>query len=232
MIDLFHDGSATLTERERTMMEDILHRLVREMESAVRRIVADRLANEAHAPRALVNALANDQIEVAWPILLRSRALEDTDLIEIIYHRSLEHKLAIAQRGALSEAVADALIRSGEERLIVTLLNNSNARLSRAAMEYLVEQAERTDSFQEPLVLRSELTDDLARRMLGVGIASRSPAQPVRYGFEDGRRSAGVCGGKYGGENRRSRERCHIGQRNDRSRYDGPGLGGSGFGGR
>jgi len=165
MIDLFHDGSATLTERERTMMEDILHRLVREMESSVRRIIADRLANEAHVPHTLVQTLANDQIDVAWPILLKSRALEDTDLIEIIYHRSLEHKLAIAQRGALSEAVADALIRSGEERLIVTLLKNSSAQLSRAAMEHLVEQAERTDSFQEPLVLRRELTDDLARRM-------------------------------------------------------------------
>lgn len=167
MVDLFHDGNATLTERERTMMVDILHRLIRDMETAVRRTLAERLAAETQAPHSLVQTLANDQIEVAWPLLLKSRVLEDSDLIEIIYHRSLEHKLAIAQRGALSESVADALIRSGDERLIVTLLNNSNARLSQAAMEHLVEQAQRIDSFQEPLVLRRELTDDLARKMFG-----------------------------------------------------------------
>jgi uncharacterized protein (DUF2336 family) len=167
MIDLFHDGDAILTERERLMMVDILHRLIREMENTLRRAVADRLSTEELAPHSIVQELANDQIEVAWPILLKSRVLEDVDLIEIIYHRSLEHKLAIAQRGALSESVADALIRSGEERLIVTLLNNQDARISQAAMEHLVEQSKRIDSFQEPLVLRQELTDELARRMFG-----------------------------------------------------------------
>ncbi len=165
LTDLFRGGNAVLTDRERTTMVDILRRLVREVEMTVRQTMAERLADAPDAPRALVRDLANDQIEVAWPILMKSTVLEDIDLIEIVRFRSLEHKLAVTQRGALSEAVADALARSGEEDVIVNLLRNSNARISKAAMEYLVEQSQRVDTFQEPLLRRNELTEDLAKRM-------------------------------------------------------------------
>ena len=166
LTDLFRDGSAVLTDRERATMYDILRRLVHEVEVSVRRSIADHLANDPGAPRGLIQDLANDQLEVAWPVLLNSTALEDIDLIEIVQQRSLEHKLAVTQRGSVSEAVADALVKSGEESVIVGLLRNANARLSTATMEYLVEQSRRVDSFQEPLLHRSELPPDLARRML------------------------------------------------------------------
>lgn len=166
LTDLFRDGSAVLTDRERATMFDILRRLVHEVEVSVRRSIADHLANDPGAPQGLIQDLANDQIEVAWPILLNSAVLEDVDLIEIVQQRSLEHKLAVTQRGSVSEAVADALVKSGEESVIVGLLRNANARLSTATMEYLVEQSRRVDSFQEPLLHRSELPPELARRML------------------------------------------------------------------
>lgn len=163
--DLFRGGNSTLTDRERAIMTDILRRLVSEMEVEVRSAIALRLADSPDLPRTLAQDLANDAIEVAWPILQRSQVLEDLDLIEIIHHRSLEHRLAVAQRGVLSESVADALVRRDEENVIVTLLTNQNARLSRATMEYLTEQSKRVDSFQEPLLHRAELTPDLAKRM-------------------------------------------------------------------
>jgi uncharacterized protein (DUF2336 family) len=165
LVDLFRDGNNILTERERAMMTDILRRLLSELEVAVRRAIAERLASDPHAPRSLVQRLAHDEIEVAWPVLRESHVLEDVDLIEVIQHRTLEHRLAIAQRGVVSEAVADALVQSNEGSVIVALLGNQNARLSQAAMEYLVEQSERCDAFQDPLLHRSELTVDLARRM-------------------------------------------------------------------
>ncbi|MTJ82944.1 MAG: DUF2336 domain-containing protein [Telmatospirillum sp.] len=165
LVDLFRDGNAALTDRERAIMTDILRRLVGEMEVEVRRTIAHRLADSPTLPRSLARDLANDEIEVAWPILRRSRVLEDLDLIEVIHHRSLEHRLVIAQRGVISESVADALIRRDEENVIVTLLNNPDARLSQAAMDYLAEQSRRVDTFQEPLLHRAELTADLAVRM-------------------------------------------------------------------
>ncbi len=121
-----------------------------------------------------MNELARDDILVAKPILMRCDLLRDGDLIEIIHQRSSEHQLAIAHRRRVSMAVSDALVESGSDDVVCTLLENSGAEISKATMEYLVEQSKRVDSFQEPLVRRHDLPSKLAERMyLWVGAALR-----------------------------------------------------------
>jgi uncharacterized protein (DUF2336 family) len=104
-------------------------------------------------------------VEVAFPILSKSKILQDFHLIEIISHRTLEHQLAIAIRSQLSEGVSDVLVKTGNESVIRTLLENKNARISQSTMEYLVEQSRRVDSFQEPILRRDELDVALAKKM-------------------------------------------------------------------
>jgi uncharacterized protein (DUF2336 family) len=123
------------------------------------------LADAPGTPRELAVLLANDEIDIASPVLIKSKVLEDTDLIEIVRSRSTQHLLAIAMRRDLSTAVADALVQSGEKDVIRTLLENEDAGISRATMAYLVEQSKAVDEFQEPLVKRRDLPGDLARRM-------------------------------------------------------------------
>src|SRR5690606_8795579 len=97
------------------------------------------------------------------------------DLVEIIRHRTIQHQLAIAMRQHVSETVSDALVETGNSDVIKALLDNGNARVSAATMEYLVEESRRVDSYQEPLVRRSDLSPSLARRMgRWVGAALRS----------------------------------------------------------
>ncbi|MCP5370759.1 MAG: DUF2336 domain-containing protein [Hyphomicrobiales bacterium] len=146
-------------------MFDILHKLVHDVEMAVRKVLSERLADMPDAPRPLIAQLANDAIEVAYPILTKCMVLEDEDLVEVIAHRTLEHQLAIAVRPGLSEGVSDALVNGGHESVIRTLLGNRDARISRATMEFLVEQSKRVDTFQEPILRREELDGDLATRM-------------------------------------------------------------------
>ncbi len=153
------------SQRERKLMFDILRRLVHEAEMAVRRTISLRLSEMNDAPRDLVRLLANDKIEIAYPILTKSGALEDDDLIEIIEHRTFEHQLAVSIRSNIGESVTDALVDTGEKNVIKCLLQNSTSKISRATMEYLVEQSEREDIFREPLVRREELGADLAERM-------------------------------------------------------------------
>ena len=71
------------SERERTLIFDILRRVISDAELAVRRKLSAQLAEFDDAPSDLVVALAKDEIEVAYPILTRSRALEDEQLIEV-----------------------------------------------------------------------------------------------------------------------------------------------------
>lgn len=163
--DLFVEQGSVLSDRERALMADILRRVLREIEISVRRQVAHALGAVANLPRELMVFLANDEIEVAYPILRDSRVLLDEDLIEVIRNRTQEHQLAIANRYYVSAAVCDALVQTGRQEVIRELLHNKDAAISEATMEYLVEQSRRVDSFQEPILRRAELPEDLARRM-------------------------------------------------------------------
>ena len=163
--DLFFDTGEGLSERERALMGDILRRLVADVEVSVRRSLADKLAKEPRAPADLVKLIANDVIEVSYPVLVASNVLADVDLIEIIRHRTQAHQLAIASRRAISTDVSEALIGTGNEDVIAALLSNHGAEISSAMMAYLVDKARTVDRFQEPLVRRADLPHELARSM-------------------------------------------------------------------
>ncbi|HLI10429.1 MAG TPA: DUF2336 domain-containing protein [Alphaproteobacteria bacterium] len=163
--DLFFDQAKVLSDRERTLMIDILRQLIHDAEMSVRRTLAERLADKSSAPRELIVELANDQIEVAYPILVKSDALHDAELIEIVRHRTLEHQLAITLRRSLSEPVSDALVETNNPAVVTSLLENPNAQISRMTLEYLVEESKRIDSYQNPLLRRNDLPPALAKRM-------------------------------------------------------------------
>ncbi len=163
--DLFFNKKRTLTDNERALMVEILRRLIHDIEMVVRRALAERLADEPDAPPELVRTLADDSIEVAHPILVRSTVLQDPDLVEIILNRTREHQLAIAARSSLSAAVSDALVGTGDADVITALLENHGAEMAEATMAYLVEQSKRLDRYQNPLVQRPDLPAALARRM-------------------------------------------------------------------
>jgi uncharacterized protein (DUF2336 family) len=162
---LFELSGSRLSDRERALMRDILRRLSHEVEMSIRQKLAERLANTPSAPRDLVVLLANDRIEVAHPLLVQSSALEEPDLIEIVHARSVQHSLAIAVRSDIKAALSDALIATGNEDVIVALLNNNDAVLSSAAMDHLVAESERVDRYQQPLLRRGDLPPELARKM-------------------------------------------------------------------
>ena len=163
--DLFFDAERVLSDRERSHMTEILRQLIHDVEKSVRRAVADRLAAETNAPSDLVVSLANDEIEVAYPILTESAVLQDIELIEVISHRSQKHQLAISIRESLSETVSGALVETGDTDVIKSLLENASAAISHKTMEYLVEESQRVDAYRNPLVHRHDLNPALAKRL-------------------------------------------------------------------
>ena len=163
--DLFFSQHDILSDRERALMTEILRQLIHDVEVSVRRALAERLSEQPLAPHELVIALANDEIEVAHPLLVNSDVLQDLELIEIIRNRTLEHQLAIGIRKSVSEEVTDALIATDSVDVIKTLLENHHAKISQRTMEYLVEQSQRVDTYQNPLLRRPDLETTLAKRM-------------------------------------------------------------------
>ena len=163
--DLFFEESGTINDRERRLMTDILQQLIHDVEQSVRKALADRLAMEKDAPRELVTILANDEIDVAHKILQNSEVLQDLELIEIIQHRTFEHQLTIAMRNNVSEAVSDALVETGNVKVIKTLIENDTAAISENTLEYLVNESKTRETFQKPLLDRPDFSPHLAKRM-------------------------------------------------------------------
>ncbi len=159
----FEDTSAKSAERE--LMAELLRDLIRDVEMTVRAKLARRMAADPNAPADLIATLANDEIEVAHAILVRSNVLGDAELIEIIHHRTVRHQESIAQRNAVSVDVSDALAETREPSVIETLIRNNGARISNETMAALVEESKKIETYQGPLLDRSDLSPHLARRM-------------------------------------------------------------------
>ena len=165
MSDMFIANENRLNDHERALMGDILVKLIGNIETAVRRQLSERLSEVDSTPPEVIRLLANDMIEIARPVLEHSKVLQNEDLVEIIRHRTDEHRLAIALREGVEEEVSDALVEYGDQDVVEALLRNPDAEISRRAMEYLVSESRRVDRFQEPLVNRTDLPIDLAYRM-------------------------------------------------------------------
>jgi hypothetical protein len=155
-----------LNPKEVEYFGDIMDQLAFKLEMKVRQHLAETLSSVGEAPLDLVKKLANDEIEVARPILTKSGVLKDSDLLEVVKMCSQEHLQAVSMREKVSEMVADALVEKGNDAVLGTLASNEGAELSKNAMETMVERSEGSDeALQEALVKRSNLPPDLMKKM-------------------------------------------------------------------
>ena len=65
-------------------MREILRRLTRDVEMAIRIALAQRLADDTNAPHDLILLLVDDTIEVARPLILRSPLLTEKDALRLV----------------------------------------------------------------------------------------------------------------------------------------------------
>lgn len=164
---LYRVQGTHLTTRERAMMHDILERLADNVEMTIRIALAERLADDITAPHDLILLLADDSIEVARPLILRSALLSDSDMLNLVAEASLAHHEVVAQRHHIGEKVCDALVKSESESVLLALVKNATAHIGAHAYETLVEKSRRFAQIQEPLIYREDLPPVLATRMVG-----------------------------------------------------------------
>jgi uncharacterized protein (DUF2336 family) len=165
-------GVSDKVSRFSILLIELVKAIIREVEAPVRRMLAEELATDSRASRGIVRALAEDDIDVAWPILVRSESLEDTDLIEIAIKGSVRHRLAIAQRELVEEVVSAAVMAFGEPEVAKTLLDNSGARISERTFGRIAALAKEWGELQPPLAGRSDLPAAIAIEMLDWAVES------------------------------------------------------------
>lgn len=106
------------SRREIGQLEDLTLPLFDDVSVESRRYVAAALSECEYAPAALVRRLCEEPVDIAAPLLIRSRAVSDIDLIALIGRHGLPHARAIARRKALNPTIAD-LIRALERPTLV-----------------------------------------------------------------------------------------------------------------
>lgn len=154
-----------LGQSESALLGDILHRLVRDVEMPVRRALADQLSEREDAPHDLISLLANDVIDVAYPLLQKSPKLNDQDLIGIVERHARQHAIAVSRRETVSEDVSAALVETGDSNVVVSLLQNDGAHISAQTMDGIVAESEAVEAYRAPLLGRKDLDLDMAMRM-------------------------------------------------------------------
>ncbi|TSE13510.1 hypothetical protein C1D09_003780 [Mesorhizobium intechi] len=106
------------SRREIGQLEDLTLPLFDDVSVESRRYVAAALSECEYAPAALVRRLCEEPVDIAAPLLIRSRAVSDIDLIALIGRHGLPHARAIARRKDLNPTIAD-LIRALERPTLV-----------------------------------------------------------------------------------------------------------------
>lgn len=162
---LYQMQASRLANHERALMRDILQRLTGDVEMAIRIALAEKLADDDNAPLELILLLADDHIEVARPVILRSHRLGDADLLTLLDHAGDAHMAACAERPEIGEPVCARLAQSDCEPVLVALVRNATARITAHTFEALVEKSRRISALQQPLVQRTDLPAPLATRM-------------------------------------------------------------------
>ncbi len=163
--DLFFTSPEGRPPAELALFDEVLSQLAGEMEEAVRVELAERMADAPQPPKRLITRFAVDAPAVAEPVLSRSTALSDDDLLQVAKTRGQDHLRAISRRFRVPEAVSDAIVERGDDDTLNVLLRNENAELSRAAHEAAVDRAQANPELHEAVIDRQSLPADLLNEM-------------------------------------------------------------------
>ena len=158
LTSMFLSVCDTLDENKIEILDELFLRLSTDIEMVARRALALRLADEERAPRRTIMSLAeDDEIQVAQPILSRSKRLDDAALIKIITTKSQEYLLAVSIRQSLAPSVTDVLVTRGDPIVLRSTARNKGARFSEQGYKRLVARTEDDDELAESVGSRQDI---------------------------------------------------------------------------
>lgn len=140
--DLFIVGSESFSTEHLDLFDDVMSKLLDQVEQEARVQFGNRLAKLSNAPANAMRQLAfDDAIEVAAPVLQHSDRIDNETLIEIATSKSQQHLLAISGRKVLAAEVTDVLLERGDDGVVAGTARNGGAQFSDLGISCLVSKA-------------------------------------------------------------------------------------------
>ena len=155
-----------LTPDERVIAEDILRAMAKDVETSVRIALSENLKEYAGLSHDLALTMASDVDSVALPVIQFSAVLSDKDLLQIVKTQSTEKQTAVAQRPIISEQVSDALVDTGKEEVVATLVGNDGAVISDTTFEKVLDDFSQSDTVKTNMVHRQKLPVAVSERLV------------------------------------------------------------------
>jgi uncharacterized protein (DUF2336 family) len=162
------DVDNELTDQERTLANDILRLLARDVAVTVRKALSESLKSSENLPHDIALTMARDVEDVAMPILECSKILTETELVNLIKTGSEKKQSAIARREDVSEKISGAIVEHASEGAIADLMQNKNADLSDDKINRALNRFENSEQVHSALLGRENLPEGLAERLVGI----------------------------------------------------------------
>lgn len=160
--DLFIIGADGYNEDQVAIFDDVIARLIENMDQRALRELSARLAEVANPPRSVVTHLSGlDDIAISGPALEKSDGISDETLVNIATSKSQKHLKAIAGRRKLSEVVTDVLVDRGDPEVSRRVSANLGARLSEMGFVKLINRAKKDRDLADAISSRSDLPPEL-----------------------------------------------------------------------
>jgi len=156
--DLFLVGTGKLSDEQIALFDDVMGRLLEDVQTSARAAFGHLLAKLPNAPPKVVRTLAlDDAIDVARDILTHSEHVDDLTLVEGAKTKSQAHLLAISHRKTLSEPVTDVLVERGDRQVALHTAENLGAAFSDFGYSTLVRRSLRDDDLAMCVWMRPEI---------------------------------------------------------------------------
>jgi uncharacterized protein (DUF2336 family) len=163
---------ADLDDKSRRDAEIALLSLLDDPSPLVRRALSDNLASAADAPHSLISALANDQSDIAAPVLSRSPLLSEAELVDCAAVGDAFAQSAIALRARVPLSVAAALAEVGAREAAISLAVNPGADLAEFSMRRMIERFGDDGEMREALLARPYLPASIRSALVAAATAS------------------------------------------------------------
>ncbi len=162
MTDLFLAGASTYSDEVASLFDVIIKRLSEGVELRELAELSHRLADtDTVASDTVVRLSSCDDLAVAGPVLEKSPALSDVDLVRIAKTKGQGHLLAIAARQRVNDVVSDVLIQRGNKNVLRKVTGNNGARISEDSFARLIAEAKGDKTLAELVKTRPDIPEEL-----------------------------------------------------------------------
>jgi uncharacterized protein (DUF2336 family) len=159
-------GSGGFSAEQMKIAEEIFRTLLKDTEVEIRKTLSLAIKNSDNIPKDVVMQLAKDISDVSLPVLEFSQVFSDSDLIEIIQStHEVSKQQGVSRRKSVSTSVSEALIETGNEIVVDTLLQNRGAEVTEKGFSKIVKDFGNKENVMESMISRENLPVNVVENM-------------------------------------------------------------------